>query len=238
MLLEIRNMTIHYARSLAVDDVSIDVPEGSVVSIVGANGAGKSTILKAVSGLTRLSSGQILFQGHRIDSLEPMRIVRMGIVQVPEGRRLFPYLSVVKNLKLGASARKDKEGIDEDLEEVFVRFPRLKERRKQKAGTLSGGEQQMLAIGRALMAKPRLLMLDEPSIGLSPMMVEMVGQIVKDINSRGVTVLIVEQNVSLAFGVGNEGYALQVGRVVLGGGIEELKGSSAVKQAYLGGARE
>ena len=234
MLLEARNLTIHYAKSLAIKDVSIAVPEGSIAIVVGANGAGKSTILKAISGLKRLSSGQILLDGQRIDGMEPTKIVRMGIVQVPEGRRLFPYLTVLSNLKLGASLRNDKAGINRDLEEIFERFPILKQRRNQQAGTLSGGEQQMLAIGRGLMAKPRLLMLDEPSIGLSPMMVENVGEIVKDISSKGVTILLVEQNVSLAFGVGNQGYALQVGRVVFEGDIEALKSSSVVRQAYLG----
>lgn len=236
MLLEVKNLSIHYAKSLAVDNVSVAVPEGSVVTVVGANGSGKSTILKAISGLLPLSSGEILFDGKRIDTMDPAAIVRMGVVQIPEGRRLFPYLTVLVNLRLGATLRRDKAGINDDLEGIFERFPRLKERRNQKAGTLSGGEQQMLAIGRGLMARPRLLMLDEPSIGLAPVVVETVGEIVKDVNSKGVTILLVEQNVSLAFGVAKHGYALQVGRCVFSGDIAEMRSNSIVRQAYLGGA--
>lgn len=236
MLLEVKNLSIHYAKSLAIDNVSVAVPEGSVVTIVGANGSGKSTILKAVSGIVPLSSGEVYFEGKRIDGMDPAAIVRAGLVQIPEGRRLFPYLTVLVNLRLGATLRRDKAEINEDLEGIFERFPRLKERRNQKAGTLSGGEQQMLAIGRGLMARPKLLMLDEPSIGLAPVMVETVGEIVKDINKKGVTILLVEQNASLAFGVAKRGYALQVGRCVFEGSIEEMKGNPIVRQAYLGGS--
>jgi branched-chain amino acid transport system ATP-binding protein len=219
---------------MALDDVSIEVIHGSVVGIIGANGAGKSTILRTVSGLKQLTSGEIVFRDQRISGMGTTEIVKLGIVHILEGRRLFPYLSVLTNLKLGASLRKDKADINEDMEDILERFPALRARRNQKAGTLSGGEQQMLAIGRGLMAKPQLLMLDEPSVGLSPLMVDTVAQIVKDINQRGVTVLLVEQNIPLAFSVAKRGYALQVGKVVLEGTIEQLQSAGVVKQTYLG----
>jgi branched-chain amino acid transport system ATP-binding protein len=235
MLLEIKNMTVHYGKSTAVQDVSLEVAEGAVVSMIGANGAGKSTILRALSGLTPLTSGEIRFMGNRVDGKETSDIVKLGISLVPEGRQLFPYLSVLSNLKLGASLRRDKEEIHDSLEEVYKLFPRLQERRNQKAGTLSGGEQQMLAIGRGLMAKPKLLCMDEPSLGLAPILVEQMGKTIKDVNKRGTSVLLVEQNVHLALGVASRGYALQVGSVVLEGDIEEMKSSDIVKRAYLGG---
>jgi branched-chain amino acid transport system ATP-binding protein len=235
MLLEIRDLTVHYGKSIAVQGVSLGVAEGSVVSIIGANGAGKSTILRALSGLRRLSSGEIWYLGNRIDGKETTDIVKLGISLVPEGRQLFPYLSVLSNLTLGASLRKEREEISKSLEEVYKLFPRLQERRNQKAGTLSGGEQQMLAIGRGLMAKPKLLCMDEPSLGLAPILVEQMGAAIKDINKRGASVLLVEQNVHLALGVASRGYALQVGRVVLEGDIETMKSSDIVKRAYLGG---
>lgn len=235
MLLEIKNMTVHYGKSTAVQDVSLEVAEGAVVSIIGANGAGKSTILRALSGLTPLTSGEIRFMGNRVDERKTTDIVKLGISLVPEGRQLFPYLSVLSNLKLGASLRRDKNEIDDSLQEVYKLFPRLQERRNQKAGTLSGGEQQMLAIGRGLMAKPKLLCMDEPSLGLAPILVEQMGKTIKDINRRGTSVLLVEQNVHLALEVANRGYALHVGRVVLEGNIEEMKSSDIVKRAYLGG---
>jgi branched-chain amino acid transport system ATP-binding protein len=235
MLLEIKNITVHYGKSLAIDDVSLELAEGSVVSIIGANGAGKSTILKVISGLVPLTSGEIWFLGRRIDGLSTTDIVKLGIVQIPEGRHLFPYLSVLSNLKLGASLRQDREGINKDLEEVYKLFPILRDRRSQKAGTLSGGEQQMLAIGRGLMAKPRLILMDEPSLGLAPIVVDELAMVIRDINQRGVSVLLVEQNVPLALGVATMGYALQVGRVVLEGDIDKIKSSDIVKRAYLGG---
>ena len=235
MLLEIREMTVHYGKSMAIQDVSLGVVEGAVVSIIGANGAGKSTILRALSGLVPSSSGEVWFMGHRIDGKETTEIVRLGISLVPEGRQLFPYLSVLSNLRLGASLRKDKDEINQSLEEVYKLFPRLQERRNQKAGTLSGGEQQMLAIGRGLMARPKLLCMDEPSLGLAPILVEQLGEVIRDINKRGASVLLVEQNVHLALGVASRAYALQVGRVVLEGDIETMKSSDIVKRAYLGG---
>jgi branched-chain amino acid transport system ATP-binding protein len=235
MLLDIKNITVYYGKSLAIRDVSVAVPEGGVVSIIGANGAGKSTILRALTGLVPVSGGEIYFQGQKISGLETTDIVKKGIILVPEGRQLFPYLSVLSNLRLGASLRKDRNEINNTLEEVYRLFPRLEERSKQKAVTLSGGEQQMLAIGRGLMANPRLLCMDEPSLGLAPIVVEQLGKVIKDINGRGVSVLLVEQNVHLALGVAVRGYALQVGRVVLEGDIATMKDSDIVKNAYLGG---
>jgi branched-chain amino acid transport system ATP-binding protein len=235
MFLGVKNITVHYEKSLALDDVSLEVAEGSVVSIIGANGAGKSTILRAISGLTPLTSGEIWFLNQRIDGMTTTDIVKLGIVQIPEGRQLFPYLTVLSNLKLGASLRKDTDGISKDLEEIYKLFPILLERRNQNAGTLSGGEQQMLAIARGLMAKPRLLLMDEPSMGLAPIVVERLGEVIKDINGRGVSILLVEQNVQLALGVANRGYALQVGKVVLEGDIDEIKSSDIISRAYLGG---
>jgi branched-chain amino acid transport system ATP-binding protein len=235
MLLKVENISVNYGKAMALDNVSLEVAEGSVVSIIGANGAGKSTILRSISGLTPLADGKIVFLNKRIDHMNTHAIVALGIVQIPEGRQLFPYLTVLSNLKLGASSRKDKDGINRDMEEIFERFPILRARRNQKAGTLSGGEQQMLAIARGLMAKPKLLLMDEPSLGLAPLMVERVGEVIKDINQGGVSVLMVEQNVPLALGVASRGYALQVGRVVLEGDIDTLKSSETLKRAYLGG---
>jgi branched-chain amino acid transport system ATP-binding protein len=235
MLLEIKDMAVHYGKSMAIQDVSLEVAVGAVVSIIGANGAGKSTILRALSGLVPLTSGEIMFKGNRIDGRETTEIVRLGISLVPEGRQLFPYLSVLSNLKLGASLRRDQDEINNGLQEVYKLFPRLEERQNQKAGTLSGGEQQMLAIGRGLMAKPKLLCMDEPSLGLAPLLVEQLGGVIRDINKRGASVLLVEQNVHLALGVASRAYALQVGRVVLEGDIETMRSSDVVKRAYLGG---
>jgi branched-chain amino acid transport system ATP-binding protein len=235
MLLEIKNITVYYGKSMAIRDVSVNVPEGEIVSIIGANGAGKSTILKALTGLVPIRGGEISFQGQKINGLETPAIVKKGIVLVPEGRQLFPFMSVSENLNLGATLRSDKRSIAESLEYVFKLFPRLKERSSQKAGTLSGGEQQMLAIGRGLMANPRLLCMDEPSLGLAPIVVEQVAEVVSDINKRGVSVLLVEQNVHLALGVAGRGYVLQVGRVVLEGDTKTIISNDIVKKAYLGG---
>jgi branched-chain amino acid transport system ATP-binding protein len=235
MLLEVKNITVHYGKSVALDDVSLEVAEGSVVSIIGANGAGKSTILKALSGLVPLTSGEIWFQGQRIDGLSTTDTVKLGIVQIPEGRQLFPFLTVLTNLKLGASLRKDKAGINKDMDGIFKRFPILFQRRNQQAGTLSGGEQQMLAIARGLMAKPKLLLMDEPSLGLAPIVIEELGEFIKHINQAGVSVLLVEQNVPLALGIATRGYALQTGRVVLEGDIKEFRSTETVRKAYLGG---
>jgi branched-chain amino acid transport system ATP-binding protein len=234
MILNIKNISLYYGKAMALDDVSIDIAEGAVVTMIGANGSGKSTVLRALSGLARISSGEIWFSGKRIDAANPTSIVKMGVVHVPEGRKLFPALSVMSNLELGASLRKDKAGIKKDLDEIFEHFPRLLERRNQSAGTLSGGEQQMVAIARGLMAKPKLLLLDEPSLGLSPIMVDELVPIIKNINQTGVAVLLVEQNIGLALRVATKGYALQVGKVVLQGDIDIFKSSDVVKRAYLG----
>jgi len=235
MLLQVERIIVKYGKAIAVEEISLKVPENKVVTIIGANGAGKSTILKALSGLIPLVSGEIHFAGQRIDGSKPYEIVKLGLVHVPEGRKLFPFLPVMSNLKLGASLRKDKEGIKKDLGEVFEHFPILRERRNQNAGTLSGGEQQMLAIGRGLMANPKLLLMDEPSLGLAPIMVSQLVPVIKNINMKGVSVLLVEQNIPLALGVADRGYALKVGKVVLDGDIEEFKANGIVKRAYLGG---
>lgn len=234
MLLKINNMMVQYGKAVALHDVSLEVLEGSVVSLVGANGAGKTTTLKAISGLIPLAAGEIWFRDKKIDGMPVPDIVKMGLVHIPQGRKLFPYLSVMSNLKLGASLRNDKAGIKADMETIFQHFPRLWERRTQKAGTLSGGEQQMLAIGRGLMANPKLLLMDEPSLGLAPKMVAELVPVIKDINKRGISVLLVEQNVSLALGVASRGYALRVGKIVLEGDIEIFKTSEVIKEAYLG----
>ena len=234
MLLKVLNLAVQYGKAIALHGVSLEVAEGSVVSLVGANGAGKTTVLRAISGLIPVTSGEIWFRDKRIDGMPVPDIVKLGLVHIPQGRRLFPYLTVLSNLKLGASLRGDKGGIKADMDNVFQHFPRLYERRNQKAGTLSGGEQQMLAIGRGLMAKPKLLLMDEPSLGLAPLLVAELMPVIKTINQRGISVLLVEQNVSLALGVANKGYALQVGRIVLEGDIDVFKTSDVVKAAYLG----
>ena len=233
--LRVDHIIVKYGKATAVDEISLEVSEGEVVTIIGANGAGKSTILKALSGLIPLASGEIHFAGQRIDGSKPYEIVKRGLVHVPEGRKLFPFLPIMSNLKLGASLRKDKEGIKKDLGEVFDHFPILRERRNQNAGTLSGGEQQMLAIGRGLMANPKLLLLDEPSLGLAPIVVSQLVPVIRNINKKGMSVLLVEQNIALALGVADRGYALRVGKVVLEGNIEEFKANNIVKRAYLGG---
>jgi branched-chain amino acid transport system ATP-binding protein len=234
MLLKIDNITVHYGKAIALQNVSLEVAEGTVVSLIGANGAGKSTIFKALSGLIPVTSGQIWFKDKLINGMAIQSIVKMGIVHIPEGRRLFPYISVIDNLKLGASLRNDKDGIKRDIENVYQHFPRLYERRNQMAGTLSGGEQQMVAIGRGLMANPKLLLMDEPSLGLAPILVAELIPVIKDINKRGISVLISEQNVSLAVGVAKIGYVLQVGKVLLRGSMDSLNSSDAIKNVYLG----
>lgn len=237
MLLKVDHMTIHYGKAIALQDVSMEVAEGSVVTLVGANGAGKTTLLRALSGLVPLTSGEIWFKDKKINGMRPSDIVKMGLIHIPQNRRLFPYISVLNNLKLGSSLRHDKEGIQRDMEMVFEHFPILYERRFQKAGTLSGGEQQMAAIGRGLMANPKLLLMDEPSLGLAPRLVAELVPVIGDINKRGISVLLVEQNVSLAMKAASRGYALQVGKIVLEGDIELFKTSEVIKAAYLGKKR-
>ncbi len=234
MLLKVKGITVHYDKAKAVEEVSLEMAEGDLISVIGSNGAGKSTILRALSGLKSLTSGEIWLQDQRIDRMAIHEIVKHGLVQVPEGRRLFAHLSVLANLKLGAVLRKESAGIKKDMEEIFGYFPRLKERLYQKAGTLSGGEQQMLAIGRGLMAKPKLLLLDEPSLGLAPLVVQELGSVIERINQTGISVILVEQNVPLALRVAQRGYVLQVGRIVLEGDCEVLKGSEHIQKAYLG----
>lgn len=235
MLLEVKDLWCHYGGAEILKGVSLRVDEGKVVAIIGSNGAGKTTTMRCISGLKAPTSGTIHFLGQRIDGKSPQEIVRLGVVQVPEGRQLFPYLTVMENLKVGAYLRKDRAQMKADMERVFEHFPRLYERRRQKARTLSGGEQQMLAIGRALMANPKLLLLDEPSLGLSPLMVEEIRKIVENINTtRGIGVVLVEQNARLALGVAHYAYVLETGSVVLEGSPEELMTSDHVRRAYLG----
>ena len=235
-MLSLRHVSVHYGKAMALDDVSIEVTRGSVVGIIGANGAGKSTILRTVSGLKQLTSGEIVFRDQRINGMGTTEIVKLGIVHIMEGRRLFPYLSVLTNLKLGASLRKDKAGINHDMEDILERFPLLRARGNQKAGTLSGGEQQMLAIGRALMAQPRLLLLDEPSLGLAPLLVESVFAIIRRIKARGVTILLVEQNAWQALEIADRGYVMETGKIILADTADVLKSNPDVETAYLGGA--
>lgn len=234
MLLDLKDVRVHYGKAEAVKGVTIEVAEGTVVGNIGANGAGKSTILKAVSGLIPITSGEIWFIGKRIDRMAPHNIVRLGVVHIPEGRRLFPYMSVLANLKIGAYLRKDKSNVNKDLDQIFERFPILWERRHQQASTMSGGEQQMLAIGRGLMAKPRLLLLDEPSLGLAPLVVRELATIISDINKSGISVLLVEQNAGLVAQVADRGYVLEVGKIVLEGNMREIINNEIVQSAFLG----
>jgi branched-chain amino acid transport system ATP-binding protein len=235
MLLEIKNVHVHYHKVAALKGINMDVPEDGIVTIIGANGAGKSTTLRSISGLVRISKGEIVFAGERIDGLPPEKIVALGIAHVPEGRRIFPNLTVEENLRTGAFLRSDKAAIDKDLDGVFQHFPRLKERRKQWARSLSGGEQQMLAIGRALMSRPKMLVLDEPSIGLSPVLVQEIAHIIRDIVARGVPVVLVEQNAELALRLARFAYVLETGSIALEGPAHELHDNKHVKRAYLGG---
>jgi branched-chain amino acid transport system ATP-binding protein len=234
MLLELQDVHVHYNKVAAIKGVSMSVPENGIVTIIGANGAGKTTTLRAISGLTRISSGEIRFNGERIDHLPPDKIVARGIAQVPEGRRIFPDLTVEENLRTGAFLRKEKSGIESDIQEVFGRFPRLAERRRQWAKTLSGGEQQMVAIGRALMSKPKLLLMDEPSMGLAPVIVQEIARIIKAIVKQGVPVVLVEQNAELALGLANFAYVLETGTVSVEGAATDLHENEHVKRAYLG----
>lgn len=233
-MLEVRDLRVAYGNIEALHGISLTVAEGEIVTLIGANGAGKSTTLRAVSGLVRARSGQILFEGHDITRIPAHRIVALGIGHVPEGRKSFTDMTVQENLELGAYIA-DPRRFREDLEAVFERFPRLRERRRQSAATLSGGEQQMLALGRALMLRPRLLLLDEPSMGLSPRLVEEIFAIIVALNRAGTTVLLVEQNAAMALSIAHRAYVLETGRVVLEGPAKELRNHPAVKEAYLGG---
>jgi branched-chain amino acid transport system ATP-binding protein len=233
-ILELENLHVFYGAIHAVKGISIDVNEDEIVTLLGANGAGKSTTLRAINGLNRAREGRITFQGRDITTLRPHEIVSMGIAQSPEGRRLFPRMSVLENLEMGTFQRADRSTYKEDLDRVFRLFPRLEERKSQKAGTLSGGEQQMCAIGRALMAHPKLLLLDEPSMGLAPILVERIFEIVVEINREGTPVLLVEQNALMALEVAHRGYVLETGRVVLAGEAKSLRNDELVRKTYLG----
>lgn len=233
-MLKIENLSVHYGMIQAVRDVSFEVNQGEIVSLIGANGAGKTTILRTISGLNQPSKGTITFEGAPIQKKAPRKIVAQGISQVPEGRHVFPGLTVLENLEMGAYLRKDGE-IPQDYEHVYGKFPILKERLNQDASTLSGGEQQMLAMGRALMSKPRLLLLDEPSMGLAPIFIQEIFNIIQEIQKQGTTVLLIEQNAKMALSIADRGYVLETGKVVLSGTGQELLESEEVKKAYLGG---
>ena len=233
-ILEVSDVHTFYGTIEALKGISIDVHDGEIVTLIGANGAGKSTTLRSVNGLNHPRTGSIRFMGEDITSKPAHEIVRMGISQSPEGRKLFPRMTVVENLEMGAFQRSDKAGIHEDMQHVFELFPRLAERRSQKAGTLSGGEQQMCAIGRAMMARPRLLMLDEPSMGLAPIFVERIFETIVEINKEGTPILLVEQNALMALDVATRGYVMQTGRIVLEGPASELKTNDEVRRTYLG----
>lgn len=234
-MLKITDLSVHYGVIQALKGVSLEVREGEIVALIGANGAGKTTLLHAISGLLKKSGGEIEFLSQTITKKNARDIVLAGITQVPEGRRIFPDMSVVENLMMGAYLRRDKAEIEKDMQAVVARFPRLAERKKQLAGTLSGGEQQMLAMGRALMARPKLLLLDEPSMGLSPLLVKEIFAIIQDINAQGTTVLLVEQNAKMALGIADRAYVMETGSIVLSGTGAELAASEEIKKAYLGG---
>lgn len=235
-MLSVKNINVYYGSIHAIKDVSFHVNEGEIVTLIGANGAGKTTTMHAISGLLKLQSGEIDYCGQTISKMEAHKIIRLGLAQVPEGRRVFSGLTVQQNLQMGAYTRRDgKEAIQNDFDMVFDLLPRLKERRNQPAGTLSGGEQQMLAMGRALMSHPKLLMLDEPSMGLAPLLVEQIFDIIKELHRAGTTILLVEQNAQMALSVADRGYVLETGRVTLTGPGQELLADEAVKKAYLGG---
>ncbi|PTQ84977.1 amino acid/amide ABC transporter ATP-binding protein 2 (HAAT family) [Trichococcus patagoniensis] len=234
-MLKVKNLSVHYGMIQAIKDISFEVNEGEIVTLIGANGAGKSTILRTISGLVKPSSGEIEYLGKPIHNVATRKIVEQGIAQVPEGRHVFKGLTVQENLDLGSFTRKDKQNLAGDLEAVFERFPILRERKNQDAATLSGGEQQMLAMGRALMTKPKLLLLDEPSMGLAPIFIKEIFHIIQDIQKQGTTILLIEQNANVALKIANRGYVLETGNIVLTGTGEELLASDEVQKAYLGG---
>ena len=234
-MLKVENLSVHYGMIQAVRDVSFEVNEGEVVSLIGANGAGKTTILRTLSGLVRPSAGKIQFLGKEIQKLPAQKIVAGGLSQVPDGRHVFPGLTVMENLEMGAFLKKNREENQANLKKVFSRFPRLEERKNQDAATLSGGEQQMLAMGRALMSTPKLLLLDEPSMGLAPIFIQEIFDIIQDIQKQGTTVLLIEQNANKALAISDRGYVLETGKIVLSGTGKELAASDEVRKAYLGG---
>ncbi|KGR75352.1 ABC transporter ATP-binding protein [Ureibacillus sinduriensis] len=234
-MLKVNNIDVFYGNIHALKEVSLEVNEGEIVTLIGANGAGKSTLLKTLSGLLKPKKGEVLYQTQQIGGKPAQAIVKVGISHVPEGRRVFSTMSVEENLELGAYLRTDREEIKKDIANVYGLFPILGERRKQPSGTLSGGEQQMLAMGRALMAKPKLLLLDEPSMGLAPLIVKQIFEIIKMVNEKGTTVLLVEQNANMALSIANRAYVIETGKIVLSGTAKELQESEQVKAAYLGG---
>jgi branched-chain amino acid transport system ATP-binding protein len=236
VLLKVDNLITNYGKIQALRGISVDVEDGEIVTLIGANGAGKSTTLKTISGQLHPLSGTIEFDGKNIAGMPPHKVAALGVVQVPEGRRIFPRMTVKENLEMGAFLRKDKEGVEAAFERVFELFPRLKERIAQKGGTLSGGEQQMLAMGRGLMAEPKLMMLDEPSMGLAPVVVETIMDIIKTLNKDGITILLVEQNAHLALSIADRGYVLETGEIKLTGTGTELLADESVRKAYLGEA--
>ncbi len=234
-MLKVDNLQVYYGSIHAIHGVSFEVKQGEIVTLIGANGAGKTTILQTVTGMIKSKAGDISFMDTNLKTVEPHRILQLGLAHVPEGRRIFSGLTVMENLQMGAYTRKDgKAAVDSDYEKVFTIFPRLKERKSQLAGTLSGGEQQMLAISRALMAKPKMMLLDEPSMGLSPILVQEIFKIIKDVNDSGVTVLLVEQNASMALSIADRAYVLETGLIVKEGAAADLKNDSAIQKAYLG----
>lgn len=234
-MLKIENLELHYGVIRALKGINLEVNHGEIVTLIGANGAGKTSTLKAISGIEKISGGKITFDGKDISKMNAQDIVKMGISQVPEGRHIFPDMTVLENLELGAYLRNDKEEIKKDLETVYHRFPILKDRSKQSAGTLSGGEQQMLAMGRALMSRPKILLLDEPSMGLAPILVKEIFSIIEDIKKQGTTVLLVEQNAKMAMSIADRVYVMETGNIVLSGSGSELMNSEEIQKAYLGG---
>lgn len=234
-MLEIKNLNVHYGVIHALKDVSLTVNKGEIVTLIGANGAGKTTTLRTISGLNKATSGEILLEGKEITNITAPQRVAMNISQVPEGRRIFPAMSVFENLELGAYLRKDKTEIKKDIENTYELFPILRDRKKQTAGTLSGGEQQMLAMARALMSRPKILLLDEPSMGLAPLLVKEIFNIIKNINEAGTTILLVEQNAKMALSIANRAYVIETGSIVMSGSGTELVNSEEIQKAYLGG---
>ncbi|MCC2879544.1 ABC transporter ATP-binding protein [Lachnoclostridium pacaense] len=231
-MLEVKDLNVSYGAVHAIHGISLEVHEGEIVSLIGANGAGKTTVLRTISGLKRADSGEIRFDDCDLRKTEPSRIINLKLAHVPEGRHIFPQMTVEENLEMGAYA--DGKGKEENMADVYGRFPRLNERRRQLAGTLSGGEQQMLAVGRALMAKPKMILMDEPSMGLSPLLVKEIFSIIKEVNKQGITILLVEQNAKMALSIANRAYVLETGKIIIQGDARELLNDARVKKAYLG----
>lgn len=233
-MLKIKDLNVSYGSIHALHDVSIEVNEGEIVSLIGANGAGKTTTLHTITGLLKADSGEVKLYNYNLLTMNPSKIVTLGMAHVPEGRQIFAQMTVKENLEMGAYIRKDKSKIEADIEDIYKRFPRLKERYKQNAGTLSGGEQQMLAIGRAMMSKPKILLMDEPSMGLSPLLVKEIFEIIKELNQSGMTILLVEQNAKMALSIANRAYVIETGHVVMEGSAKDMLENDEVKKAYLG----